>query len=86
MAPDVHGLENKYEGVVPFNFLDIDNPGTTEIQDALVYSRQWRPFIVILGPDGEVLNDPEGMPYRWIGVIPGAWIDEALIEILSSGG
>ncbi|NOH12823.1 MAG: hypothetical protein HND51_14370 [Chloroflexi bacterium] len=82
----MHGLEDKYEGVVPFSFLNIDDPGTTEIQNAIGYARQWRPFIVILGPDGEVLTDPQGEPYRWIGVIPGEWVDDALIEVLSRGG
>ena len=85
MAPVVHGLESKYEGVVPFSFLDIDNPGTAEFQNVLGYGRQWRPFIVILGPDGEVMMRPDGTQYLWIGVTPGEFIDQALIEILSVG-
>ena len=86
MAPIVHGLESKYESVVPFSFLDIDDPATDPFQNALGYGRQWRPFIVILGPDGQVLTRPDGTQYLWIGVTPGEFIDELLIELLSAGG
>ena len=82
MAPVVHGLENKYGAQINFVFLDIDDPATQSIQDAFGYARAWRPYFMLLGPNGEVLTRPDGTKYIWIGVVPGDEIELAIADVL----
>ena len=54
----MHGAEQRYAGRVDFVYLDIDNPAVDEFKEALPYRGQ--PTIVVLGPEGEVLQTHYG--------------------------
>lgn len=54
----MHGAEKTYEGRVNFVYLDIDNPNNKHYMEALPYRGQ--PTIVILGPEGDVLQTHYG--------------------------
>jgi thioredoxin-like negative regulator of GroEL len=58
MAPIVHGLEAEYTGRVIFSYLDIDDPATQEIKQALGYRVQ--PHFFLLDGDGNLLK-------QWLG-------------------
>jgi len=79
MAPVVHGLENKYAEYMPFHLLDIDDPATESIQNALDYNRAWRPYIVLYNSAGEISN-------VWVGVVSGLEIERAVQALLVSEG
>jgi hypothetical protein len=80
MAPVVHGLENKYSQQMNFVFLDIDNPGTKDLQKELGYSTSWRPYIFFLNSEGEIVGD------TLIGAQPDAVLEQALIDVLRGDG
>jgi hypothetical protein len=82
MAPVVHGLEEKYGDQVRFVYLDIDDPNTQALQEALEYNRRWRPFIVILDGDGNIILDDAGQKHLWIGVIPGETLELGVLYSL----
>lgn len=82
MAPVVHGLENKYADQLNFVFLDIDDPTTDPLQQEVNYDRRWRPYIMLVGPDGQVLTREDGTKYIWIGVVPGEQIELAIQDVL----
>lgn len=83
MAPVVHGLENKYGEDIRFIYLDIDDPDTLELQQAVHYQYRLRPYIMLLDGNGEVITDESGNKYIWIGVFPGESLDLALMNILN---
>jgi thioredoxin-like negative regulator of GroEL len=58
MAPIVHGAEAEYAGQVKFVYLNIDDPAVDEYKEALPYRGQ--PTMVILSPEGEVLQTHYG--------------------------
>jgi thiol-disulfide isomerase/thioredoxin len=61
MAPLVHGLEPGYLGRVNFIYLDIDDPATRPLRQALYFKSQ--PHFFLLGPTGKVLR-------QWLGYVP----------------
>ena len=63
-----------------FVFLDIDNPGTKDLQKELGYSTSWRPYIFFLNSDGEIVGD------TLIGAQPDAVLEQALIDVLRGDG
>jgi hypothetical protein len=73
MAPIVHGLEAQYYNKIRFTYLDIDDPATEIFQRELDFSG-FRPHILFLGPDGEVLQE-------WIGYTPEAQLIPALQSV-----
>jgi len=80
MAPVVHGLENKYGTYLDFVYLDIDDPATQAIRDQLNYSDRWRPFILFVNEQGEVIGSP------FIGYQDGAIVEAALQDFLVQEG
>lgn len=84
MAPVVHGLEDKYGDQLRFIYLDIDDPNTLALQEALNYDRRWRPFIVILDGEGNIIKDDSGQNLLWIGVIPGEILELGVLFALGS--
>lgn len=82
MAPVVHGLEEKYGDQIRFIYLDIDDPNTLALQAALNYERRWRPFIVILDGEGNIIVDDAGQNLLWIGVIPGVTLELGVLYAL----
>jgi hypothetical protein len=86
MAPVVHGLENKYGQQIKFTFLDIDDLATQPFQETLGYARQWRPYILLLDPDGQIITREDGSDYIWIGVIPGETLESAIVDALNRFG
>lgn len=82
MAPIVHGLEEKYGGHINFAFLDIDDPNTEALQQGVFYDRRWRPYIMLVDGDGNVVVDENGNKYIWIGVVPGEVLEQAIRSVL----
>ena len=82
MAPIVHGLEQKYGDEVRFVYLDIDDPATEPFRDAFSYDRRWRPFIMIVDGNGEILMTSAGEPSIWIGVVPGMVLELGILNAL----
>jgi hypothetical protein len=80
MAPVVHGLEDKYGEYVNFVFLDIDDQNTQAIQEQLGYNDRWRPFILFVNGNGEVVGD------SFIGVQDGVVLETALQQFLVAQG
>ena len=80
MAPVVHGLEDKYGTYLDFVYLDIDDPATKEIQDQLSYNDRWRPFIIFVNAQGEVVGSP------FIGYQDGEVVEAALQDFLVGQG
>ncbi|MDH5507319.1 MAG: hypothetical protein OEZ02_08870 [Anaerolineae bacterium] len=83
MAPVVHGLEDKYGDQLDFVFFDIDDPNTDSFQTAVNYDSRWRPYIMILDGNGEVMTTADGVKMIWIGVQPGETLELALLDALS---
>ncbi|MEK6221707.1 MAG: hypothetical protein N2D54_05620 [Chloroflexota bacterium] len=79
MAPVVHGLENKYNQYIPFAFLDIDDPATVNLQNAVEYNRAWRPYILLLDSSGAVAQ-------IYVGVVSGLDIEQAVQILLIKEG
>ncbi len=79
MAPVVHGLEDKYGGMMNFAYLDIDDPNTESMQQALSYDRRWRPFIFLVSSSGEVLD-------IFIGYTDGKQLEQAIVNLLVAEG
>ena len=79
MAPVVHGLEDKYVQYLPFYHLDIDDPATLDVQIALDYSRNWRPYILLIDSNGEIQQ-------IYVGVIGGLEIEQSIQDLLNSEG
>ena len=79
MAPVVHGLEAKYRDYLSFSYLDIDDPNTLALREAVEYDRRWRPFIMLLTSSGEIHK-------IFIGVISGEEIEIDLQELLVNEG
>jgi hypothetical protein len=79
MAPVVHGLENKYAQYMPFSFLDIDDPATVNIQNAVEYNRAWRPYVLLLDSSGEVSQ-------IFVGVVSGLDMEQAIQDLLIQEG
>lgn len=82
MAPIVHGLEQKYGDQIQFIYLDIDDPNTIPFQRAVFYDSRWRPYIMILDGDGNVIVDANGTKSIWIGVIPGEVLELGILNAL----
>lgn len=82
MAPIVHGLEQKYGSQIRFVYLDIDDPATESFQAALSYDRRWRPFIILVDGNGDVLMTSAGEQSIWIGVVPGVVLELGLLNAL----
>ena len=51
MAPVVHGLEAEYTDRMNFVYLDVDDPNTQELQNAL--GRRAQPEFYLLDADGD---------------------------------
>lgn len=83
MAPVVHGLENKYSAQMNFVFLDIDDPATQPFQEFFNYAYAWRPYIMLIGANGEVLTRTDGTKYIWIGVVPGQDLEQGIADVLT---
>ncbi|MEJ2759665.1 MAG: hypothetical protein P8046_14390 [Anaerolineales bacterium] len=76
----VHGLENKYAGVMNFVYLDIDDPDTKDLQKELGYQVNWRPYIFFLNSDGEIVGD------TLIGAQDGEVLELAVRAVLQTEG
>lgn len=82
MAPIVHGLEEKYGDQIKFVYLDIDDPNTVALQESVLYERRWRPYIMIVDGDGNVILDAAGLKSIWIGVVPGETLELGILNAL----
>lgn len=80
MAPVVHGLEEKYGKYMNFVYLDIDDPSTSDFQNELDYNRAFRPYILFLNSDGEIIGN------TLIGVQSDDYMEENIIEVLKADG
>ncbi len=58
IAPDIHRLEEEYEGRMNFVYLDIDNPATRELKRALGYREP--PHFFLLDGEGKILRQWRG--------------------------
>lgn len=74
MAPVVHGLEAKYNGLVNFVYLDRDDPATSPFREQLGYVYQ--PHIFLLDGEGTIVQ-------QWLGFVTEQQLDEALSAISS---
>lgn len=72
MAPVVHGLEAKYNGLVEFVYLDIDDPATNSFKQQLGYFYQ--PHIFLLDGEGTIVE-------QWVGFTSEGQLDAALSAI-----
>lgn len=59
MAPIVHELEARYEDEITFIYLDIDDPATMELKEALGY--ELMPQFFLIDEEGEVLFEWQGL-------------------------
>ena len=82
MGPVVHGLEQKYGDQIRFVYLDIDDPATEGFRDAFSYDSRWRPFIMIIDGNGEIILNSSGELSIWIGVVPGKILELGLLNAL----
>ncbi|MEK6222343.1 MAG: hypothetical protein N2D54_08845 [Chloroflexota bacterium] len=82
MAPVVHGLEDKYGDQVRFVYLDIDDSNNKAFMEAVGYDRRWRPYIMIVDRDGNVILDSSGGNSIWVGVIPGEILELGILNAL----
>lgn len=73
MAPVVHGLEQKYNGVVIITYLDIDDPAVATLKKDLIYYGP--PTFVLLDGEGNIVN-------TWVGLVSGDGIIEAIDTLL----
>jgi hypothetical protein len=80
MAPVVHGLEDKYGMYLDFVYLDIDDNATKAIRNELNYNNRWRPYILFVNEQGEVVGSP------FIGFQDAAVVEAALQEFLVQQG
>jgi thioredoxin-related protein len=60
MKPIVHGLEAKYTGRIGFVYLDIDDPNTDPLKQALGYQAQ--PHFFLIDGEGTILQ-------QWLGLV-----------------
>lgn len=60
MKPIVHGLEAQYTGKIQFTYLDVDDPATADLRQALRFRGQ--PQFVLLDGEGNVLQ-------QWFGFV-----------------
>jgi thioredoxin-related protein len=74
MAPIVHGLEAKYQNEVIFTYLDIDDPNTNRLKQALSY--RYQPHFFLLDPQGNVLA-------QWVGFVSEEDLESTLLEALN---
>jgi hypothetical protein len=58
--PVVHGLEAQYGDRITFTYLDIDDPATADLKDALRF--RYQPQLVLLSGDGTILQTWIGAP------------------------
>lgn len=84
MAPVVHGLEGKYGDQVQFTYLDIDDKNNQVFMEAFGYDRRWRPYILILDGEGNVIMNINGNNSIWVGVIPGEVLELGILGALAS--
>ncbi len=63
MKPIVHGLEARYTDRMQFTYLDIDDPNTFELKQALGYRVQ--PHFFLLDAGGNVIQ-------QWLGAVSEA--------------
>lgn len=82
MAPVVHGLEDKYGDQIQFVYLDIDDKNNETIMEAVGYDRRWRPYIMIVDGDGNVILDSSGIKSIWVGVIAGEILEIGILNAL----
>ncbi len=73
MAPVVHGLEQKYNGLINVTYLDIDDPATDVLKKELVY--YGTPTIILLDGEGNIVN-------TWVGLVSGDGMIEAIEALL----
>jgi hypothetical protein len=73
MAPMVHGLEAKYFGKIKFNFLDADDPNTSDFQRQLGF--QYQPEVYLLDGNGNVLK-------KWVGFTSQEQFEEVFAQHL----
>ena len=73
MQPIVHGLEAKYRDRILFTSLDIDDPKTASIKQALGYRVQ--PDFFLLDAQGHVVK-------QWLGAVTAEEIVGAFDSIL----
>jgi len=72
MLPVLRNLENKYAGKVQFIYLDIDDPRTNPLKQALGY--QYQPHLFLLNGEGKVIK-------QWIGYVPEVELDTVLSSL-----
>ncbi|MCS7247060.1 MAG: thioredoxin domain-containing protein [Anaerolineales bacterium] len=69
MTPVLRKLESKYAGKIRFTYLDIDDPKTNPIKQALGY--QFQPHLFLVDPEGNVIK-------QWIGYVAEEELDAVL--------
>lgn len=73
MAPVVHRLEQKYNGVVNVTYLDIDDSATDILKRELIYYGP--PTFILLDGEGNIVN-------TWVGLVSGDGMIEAIDALL----
>ncbi|MEK7327504.1 MAG: hypothetical protein AAB217_19845 [Chloroflexota bacterium] len=63
MKPIVHGLEAKYGDRIGFVYLNVDDPNTDSLKQALGF--RYMPYFVLLDGDGNILQ-------QWAGPVTEA--------------
>jgi thioredoxin-related protein len=74
MKPIVHGLEARYGDRIGFVYLDVDDPNTDDLKQALDF--RYMPYFVLLDGDGNILR-------RWAGPVTEAEFVAAFDDVLA---
>jgi len=74
LAPVILNLEGQYLGRVNFVYLNVEDPATRDLQEALGYQLIAKPHIYLLDTQGNTLRE-------WIGYVSIEMLQEALQSI-----
>ncbi len=75
MKPIVHGLENEYGTQIEFLPVNIDDPNSAQLKRQ--YGFRYQPHFVLLGPDGEVVEE-------WLGYTDAAVFEQSFATVLEN--
>ena len=73
MEPIVHGLEAEYGDQITFEYLDIDDPETTDKKSE--YGFRFQPHFILLDADGNIVQE-------WLGYQSANVFEEAFADLL----
>lgn len=73
MIPVVHGLEAMYADQIDFVYLDIEDPASQGLKEALGY--RYQPHFFLVDGEGNVVR-------QWLGLVSQSDFEQAFQEIL----